>query len=173
MFSYLLFKCFLVKWTCHKHLKVIKKEIYILQASPICSHISKGSSFQVTESCTCLISGWLSTAVFPIMLLSNDTSRQPRTYPFKSERNIRNFRKIPYKLVYNRENIRYENRGNNPCQNISRKLNVVSFTYTSIWHSLASPENMSSHTLAWCRNKHERFKLNWSLIQFHGYSSLP
>ena len=108
MFSYLLFKCFLVKWTCHKHLKVIKKEIYILQASPICSHISKGSSFQVTESCTCLISGWLSTAVFPIMLLSNGTSRQPRTYPFKSERNIRNFRKIPYKLEYNRENIRYE-----------------------------------------------------------------
>ena len=108
MFSYLLFKCFLVKWTCHKHLKVIKKEIYILQASPICSHISKGSSFQVTESCTCLISGWLSTAVFPIMLLSNGTSRQLRTYPFKSERNIRNFRKIPYKLVYNRENIRYE-----------------------------------------------------------------
>ena len=108
MFPYLLFKCFLVKWTCHKHLKVIKKEIYILLASPICSHISKGSSFQVTESCTCLISGWLSTAVFPIMLLSNGTSRQPRTYPFKSERNIRNFRKIPYKLVYNRENIRYE-----------------------------------------------------------------
>ena len=23
-----------------------------------------------------------------------------------------------------------KNRGNNPCQNISRKLNVVSFTYT-------------------------------------------